>query len=133
LTPRPAFFNELGIAADIVRVPLTILSLVFSPGAIGFLLLLVNAAKIIGMLRSPLLIGLTFLPLPTFLAAGGSLSLFEARIRGVQTAAVRAPPLLWHKRFSPELQTLYEPRGPEAYGIGGKNKKAGEEKGKSYL
>ena len=49
-------------------------------------------------------------------------------------AAMRAPPLLRHKDFSPGLQILCEHgQGPEAYGIGGENKKAGEEKGKSYL
>jgi hypothetical protein len=93
-TLRSAFFDKLGIAADICRVLLAIPSLVFSPGAIGFLLLLVGPAKIIRMLRPPLLIGLTFLLSPTFLATAGSLSFFEAGIRGVQTVAMRTPPLL---------------------------------------
>ena len=79
----PAFFDEPGIAANICRVLLAIASLVFRPGTIGFLLLLVNTAKIIRMLRSPIPIGLTFLLSSAFLPAAGSLSFFEARIRDV--------------------------------------------------
>jgi len=103
----PVLFDERGIAMNIFRVTLPIASLVLSPGSIHFLLLLVNAAKIVRMLRSPLLVGLTFLLSPTFFAAADCLSLFEARIRSVYAAAMRAPPLLWHKCFSPELQTSY--------------------------
>ncbi|HYA40495.1 MAG TPA: hypothetical protein VEF34_04295 [Syntrophobacteraceae bacterium] len=67
----PAFFDECGIAANILRVPLAILFLVLSPGSIVLFLLLVNTPKVIRMLRPPLFVGSTFLFSATLLAAAG--------------------------------------------------------------
>jgi hypothetical protein len=129
----PVLFDKRGIAMNIFRVALAIAFLVLSPGSIHFLLLLVNAAKIIRMLRSPLLIGLTFLLSPTFFAAAGCLSLFEARIRSIYMAAMRAPPLLWHKDSSPGLQDLVRTmvEVPKHMESAGRREKPEKKKGKA--
>jgi len=81
------------------------------------------------MARSPLLIGLSFLLSATFLPATGCLSFFEARVGKEQAATIRAPLLLWHKGFSPGLQTLHKPSmgWAEAFGIKSGSKRKREE------
>jgi hypothetical protein len=49
LMALPVLFNECSIAADIIGIPSAILFFVLSPGSIGFLLLLINTAKVIMM------------------------------------------------------------------------------------
>lgn len=76
----PVFLYERGIATNILGIALAIELLVLSPGSIRLLLLLVNAAKIIWVLRSPLLIELAFLTSATFCPAASLLAFLEARV-----------------------------------------------------
>jgi hypothetical protein len=103
------FFDEGGVALNILGMFLAVPLPVLSPGSIGFLLLRIHATKVIRMARSPFLIGLSFLLSATFLPTTGCLSFFEARVGNEQAETKRAPLLLWHKGFSPGLQALHEP------------------------
>jgi hypothetical protein len=97
------------------------------------------------------LIGLPFPLSATFLPAAGCLPFFKARVGNEQAATKSAPLHLWHKGFSPGLQTLHEPsmRAAEAFGMvcrrirscegetmGNSEEEGtakGEEKGKGYI
>ena len=72
-----ALFHECSIAANIIGVPPAILFFVLSPGSIGFLLLLINTAKVIMRLPFPLS--------AAFQSAAGCLLFFAARVRNEQT------------------------------------------------
>src|SRR6266545_2111001 len=76
----PVFFNESGVAPNILGIVLAVALFVLGPRAIGFLLVRVHALKIVRMSRSPLLIGLAFLLVATFFLATGFLSFSDSRI-----------------------------------------------------
>jgi hypothetical protein len=80
-TALPVFFDEHGIAAHILGFALAIELLVLGPGSIRFPLLLVDAAKVICVLRPPLLVTLTFPASAAFCAAARPLAFFETRVR----------------------------------------------------
>ncbi len=106
MAARSVFFDEGGIAANILGIPLPVLSLVLGPRSIEFLLLPVHATEVIRMLQTPVPIG-QLLSLPSTLrAAAGRLLLLDASIRDEQSATIRTPLSLRHKEPSPGLRVL---------------------------
>ena len=142
----PAFFDKGGVALNIIGMFLAVVPPILGTCAISLLLLRVQAAKVVWILRPPALIQPAFLLAATLLPATGFLSFFNPRIRDEQPATKRALPPLRHKDFSPAIQTSDRPsmrglkhRESKQEGKGRAKKEAtvkkmnSEEKGESLL
>lgn len=101
---RFVFSNKSGVAPNILWMVFAVLLPVLSAGAIGLLLLWVEAPKVISILRPPALIRQAFLVAATLLPATSFLSLFKPRVWCKQAMAKRTPPPRWHKDFLPRCR-----------------------------
>jgi hypothetical protein len=116
---RFAFFYKSSVAANVIGIFLAVLLSVLCAASIDFLLMRVEALKIIWMQQSPALIILEFLFLSALLTTASFLPFFKARVPHKQPTTKRASLPLCHKDSSPALQIVDNPlmREFEEYGI----------------
>jgi hypothetical protein len=116
---RSAFFDKSGVAANVIGIPLAVLLSVLCAASIDFLLMRVDALKIIWMQQSPALIIPELLFLSALLTPARFLPFSKARVRHKQPTTKRASLPLCHKDSSPALQIPDDPlmRGLEEYGM----------------